>query len=130
MSAIVGDMLYSRLTTDATLTALLGLRVYPYHLPQSPTLPAVTYQIVSRVATESNTQIFETRVQFDCWAATYDGAHELANLVQKSLRFYRKTDGDGNRILSIYDANQGDAYDDEQEIWRVIVDMIAMVYEA
>lgn len=126
---MLGDLLYTRLTTDATLTATLGLRVYPYHLPQTPTVPALTYQIVSRVATESNTQIFETRVQFDCWATTYDAAHALANLVQKSLRFYRKTDGDGNRILNIYDANQGDAYDDDQEIWRVIVDMIAIVYE-
>lgn len=127
---LLGDMVYTRLTTDATLTATLSTRVYPSHLPQSPTLPAVTYAIVSRVPTESNTQIFETRVQFDCWATTYDAAHALANLVQKSLRFYRKTDGSGNRILSIYDANQGDAYDDEQEIWRVIVDVIAIVYES
>ena len=126
---LLGDMVYTRLTTDATLTAMLSTRVYPSHLPQSPTLPAVTYAIVSRVPTESNTQIFETRVQLDCWATTYDAAHALANLVQKSLRFYRKTDGSGNRILSIYEANQGDAYDDEQEIWRVIVDVIAIVYE-
>lgn len=130
MSAIIGDMLYSRLTTDATLTGTLSTRVYPDHIPQSPTLPAVSYNIVSRVPTESNTQIFETRVQLDCWASTYDGAHAVANLVQKSLRFYRKTDGNGNRILSIYDANQGDQYDDEQEIWRVIVDVIVTVYEA
>lgn len=129
MSAILGDMLYTRLTTDSTLTAMLSTRVYPYKLPQSPTVPAVTYQIISRVPTESNTQIFETRVQLDCWATIYDDAHTLANLVQKSLRFYRKTDGNGNRILSIYDANQGDGYDDDQEIWRVIVDVIATVYE-
>ncbi len=127
---LLGDMLYTRLTTDASLTGTLSTRVYPDHLPQSPTLPAVSYAIVSRVPTESNTQIFETRVQFDCWATTYDTAHALANLVQKSLRFYRKSDGSGNRILSIYDANQGDAYDDEQEIWRVIVDVIAIVYES
>ncbi|HMR01769.1 MAG TPA: DUF3168 domain-containing protein [Candidatus Competibacter phosphatis] len=127
---LLGDLLYTRLTTDATLTATLSTRVYPYKLPQSPTLPAATYQIISRAPTESNTQIFETRVQLDCWASTYDAAHALANLVQSSLRFYRKTDDDGNRILSIYDANQGDAYDDDQEIWRVIVDVIATVYEA
>lgn len=125
---LLGDLLYARLTTDATLTATLGLRVYPDHLPQSPTLPAVTYQVISRVPTEANTQIFDVRIQLDCWAATYDAAHALANLVQKSLRFYRQSQG-GNLILSIYDANQNDTYDDTQEIWRVIVDMIAMVYE-
>lgn len=126
---LLGDLIYSRLTGDSNVNALTSTRVYPYHLPQSPTLPAVTYQIISRVPTEANTEIFETRLQLDCWASTYDGAHTLANLVQSSLRFYRVQDGDNNMILSIYDANQGDAYDDEQEIWRVIVDVIAIVHE-
>lgn len=125
---LLGDMLYTRLTTDATLTGTLGLRCYPDHLPQTPTLPSVSYAIISRVPTESNTEIFETRVQLDCWASTYDGAHALANLVQKSLRFYRQTTG-GQSILSIYDANQADQYEDTEEIWRVIVDVIAIVHE-
>ena len=65
-------MLYTRLTTDATLTARLGTRVYPYHLPQSPTYDALAYQIVSWVPTESNVEISEVRIQLDCYATSYD----------------------------------------------------------
>lgn len=126
----LGDMLYTRLTTDATLTARLGTRVYPYHLPQSPTYDAVAYQIVSWVPTEANTEISEVRIQLDCYATTYDLASSLAHLVRKSLRYYRKSDGSGNRILNIYDANLRDAYEDEPTVWRAIVEMIATVYEA
>lgn len=123
-------MLYTRLTTDATLTARLGTRVYPYHLPQSPTYDALAYQVVSWVPTESNVEISEVRIQLDCYATSYDLANSLADLVRKSLRYYRKSDGSGNRILNIYDANQRDAYEDDPTVWRAIVEMIAMVFEA
>lgn len=126
----LGDMLYTRLTTDATLTARLGTRVYPYHLPQSPTYDALAYQVVSWVPTESNVEISEVRIQLDCYATSYDLANSLADLVRKSLRYYRKSDGSGNRILNIYDANQRDAYEDDPTVWRAIVEMIAMVFEA
>lgn len=126
----LGDMLYTRLTTDATLTARLGTRVYPFHLPQSPTYDALAYQIVSWVPTEANVEISEVRIQLDCYATSYDLASSLAALVRKSLRYYRKSDGSGNRILNIYDANQRDAYEDDPTVWRAIVEMIAMVFEA
>lgn len=125
----LGDMLYTRLTTDATLTARLSTRVYPWHLPQSPTYDAVAYQIVSWVPTDANVEISEVRIQLDCYASTYALASSLAGLVRKSLRYYRRSDGSGNRILNIYDANQRDAYEDDPVVWRAIVEMIAMVYE-
>jgi len=125
----LGDLIYTRLTTDATLTARLSTRVYPDHLPQSPTYDAVAYQIVSWVPTDSNTEISEVRIQLDCYASSYDLASSLAALVRKSLRYYRTTDGSGNRILNIYDANLRDAYEDDPTVWRAIVEMMAMVYE-
>lgn len=126
----LGDMLNARLVSVPAIKAQIDTRIYPGHLPQSPTLDALTYQIISRAPTESNTQIFETRVQIDCWAKTYNRAHALATLVQKALRFYGQTDGSGNRIISMYDANQSDDYEDGQELWRVSVDMIAIVFES
>lgn len=127
---MLGDLLYARLTADSAVSTLVDDRVYPLHLPQSPTLPALTYQVISRVPTEANTEIFEVRIQFDCWSSNYDQAQTLAVAIKRSLRFYRQADNDDNMILSIYDANQSDGYEDEQEIWRVIVDVIAIVYES
>ncbi|MEZ4684198.1 MAG: DUF3168 domain-containing protein [Caldilineaceae bacterium] len=123
------ELLFEALTNDATVVGLVTARVYPHKLPQSPTLPAVTYQLVSRVPTEANTELFDCRVQLDCWSGTYAGATTLAIAVLNALRFYRKGDG-GNTLLSIYDSNYIDDYDDEREIYRVIVDVIAMYHES
>lgn len=123
------EFLFAALTADATVGGLVVARVYPQKMPQSPTLPAITYQIVSRVPTEANTELFECRVQIDCWAATYAGASALAIAALKALRFYRRGDG-GNTLLSIYDSNYIDGYEDEREVWRTIVDVIAMYHES
>ncbi len=129
MSAL-GDLLYTRLTTDGTVSAQVSTRVYPDHLPQSPTLPAIAYQIISSPANlDSNTNLLEVRFQFDCYTSTYDLANSLAKLVRQSLRYLRRTDG-SNTILSIHEVNQQDAYEDNPEVWRAIVDVIAIVHEA
>jgi len=108
---------------------LVVARVYPQKLPQSPTLPSITYGIVSRVPTEANTELFDCRIQLDCWASSYAGASTLATATLNALRYYRKSDA-GNTLLSIYDSNYLDDYDDEREIWRVIIDVIAMYHES
>jgi len=123
------EFLWEALTDDATVAALVVARVYPQKLPQTPTLPAVTYQIVSRVPTEANTELFECRVQLDCWSTTYTGASSLAAAVLGALRFYRKSAG-GNTLLSIYDTNYIDDYDDDREIYRVIADVNAFYHES
>lgn len=123
------EFIFAALTGDATVAGLVVARVYPQKLPQSPTLPALTYGIVSRVPTEANTELFDCRIQLDCWASSYAGASVLATATLNALRYYRKSDA-GNTLLSIYDSNYLDDYDDEREIWRVIVDVIAMYHES
>ncbi len=123
------EFIFAALTEDATVAGLVAARVYPQKLPQSPTLPAITYGIVSRVPTEANTELFDCRIQLDCWASSYAGATALALATLSALRYYRKSDA-GNTLLSIYDSNYIDDYDDEREIWRVIVDVIAMYHES
>lgn len=123
------ELLFAALTNDATVAGLVAARVYPQKLPQSPTLPAITYQIISRVPTEANTELFDIRLQLDSWATTYAGSQALAGAALSALRFYRQSAG-GNTILSIYDANQSDAYEDEREIWRAIVDVIVIYHES
>lgn len=41
---MIYDDLYSYLIGQSTITALVGTRVYPLHLPQNPTLPALTME--------------------------------------------------------------------------------------
>lgn len=124
------EFLFEALTEDATVGGLVAERVYPRKLPQTPTLPAISYSIISDVPNmESNTELSDVRIQLDCWAATYAGSRALAIAAKQALRFYRKSDG-GNTVLSIYEANQRDDDDDERQIYRQIVDVIAMYHES
>ena len=43
--------IYSVLTSDGTVSGLVGTRVYPDIMPQGVTYPAITYQRVSTVRT-------------------------------------------------------------------------------
>lgn len=124
----LAEMLHDRLTTEPNVSALVSSRVYPRKLPQTPTYPAITYSVISRVATESNTEIFEYRIQLDCWALTYAVSQDLADKALNALRHYRASSGD-NRILQTYDANQRDGYDDGLEVYRQIVDILIIFFE-
>lgn len=66
----------THLIGDAGLAALVAARVYPVQLPQRPTLPALTYQRISTVPTQTRGEAAanheRTRFQIDCWAADYD----------------------------------------------------------
>ena len=77
--AEIGEVIVTKLTGYAGLSALISSRVYPGQLPQRPTLPSVTYQRVSTilVATRDNSgraNLERPRYQFDCWATTRKAA--------------------------------------------------------
>ncbi len=70
------------------LVTKIGDRFYPVTLPQEPTLPAVTYLIVSgdRAFAHSGDLGFVTfRVQFDSYALTPGEAEEVVDLVVTAL---------------------------------------------
>lgn len=123
------EFVWAALTGDATVAGLVVARVYPRKLPQSPTLPAITYTIIDDVATEANTELTDARIQLDCWSSTYAGSRVLATAVKRALRYYRRSH-EGNTVLSIHEVNQRDDDDDERQIYRQILDVIAMYHES
>lgn len=103
---------------DAGVTALVGTRMYPRKLPQTPTLPALVYQ---RIDTRRGHDMAgadalpRPRMQVTCWATTPAGAYALAAAVRVRLDGYRGTMGTvavgsclcvGERDLEDSDANR------------------------
>jgi hypothetical protein len=75
-----------------------GARIYPVILPQSPTLPALTYQRVSeprQLTHDGVTALVESRYQVTAWAPTYDAAAALAAAVGDGLHGFTGTMGAG-----------------------------------
>lgn len=73
---------------DATISGLIGTRMYPLRLPQAPTLPAITYQWISGRHVQSmndRSGLSGPRVQFTAWAATYLQAEAVFEALRKRL---------------------------------------------
>lgn len=66
--------LYTKLTNDATLSALIGTRLFPDRADQTTTMPYITYEDVSQRTTHhfggvSATGFAVVTVQFSVWAS-------------------------------------------------------------
>lgn len=106
--------------------ATVTQRVYPLRLPDSPTLPALTYGKVSAApeyAHDGPAGLTSERWQFSCWALTYAAARAIANEVKTHLSGYSGDMG-ALEIGSIFVANEIDLYDPEPAIYHIAVDCI------
>lgn len=81
---MIDQAVYSLLSTDAAIAALVGTRIYPIILPQTPTFPAITYTKVGAgryVQHGGSVGVIDTTIQIDCYDTTILGAKNLAAAV-------------------------------------------------
>lgn len=95
--------LRERLLADATVAALVEARVYPAgELPQAPTLPAITYQLISDVdgvTQDGATGLRRPRVQLDQYALTYLQLDDLSEAVRDALHGKAWVASDGTVVM-------------------------------
>lgn len=92
----VEEDIYSFLTGNAGVAALVGTRVYPLMLPQDCTLPAVAYRRVDTPRIYSHqgySGLARPRFQFDCLAASYASASAVAEAVRSAFAGWREAYG-------------------------------------
>ena len=105
--------LYSTLSNNAGVAALVSTRIYPSLVPESAALPYVDYLNVagSRINTLPGVgDAIRARIQMNCNATTYAGAVALADAVIAAL------EGDGYLELEY------DLYSSETQTHTRIVD--------
>jgi hypothetical protein len=97
--------LTARLKAITAVTDLVGARIWPVDRRQGTELPAITYERITR--TELNhatgtTNTSRVRIELNCWASSYAGAHALAAAVRGNgaadspTGIAGWTDGNGN----------------------------------
>ena len=107
--------LYTVLTSDASLSAKIGSRVYPLVAPQNPVCPYIIYLRVSKKDTADINGVSSLdagRFQIDIWAKSYKESVEIAKLVEATLS------GKAELI------NQMDDYDGEVKLYRQICEYL------
>lgn len=123
--------LYSLLTGDAGVSALVSTRVYPLAVPQQVDLPAVAYQRISGprlLAHDGPTGLAEARVQVTCHAATYIAAKGLADAVRAAVDGYAGTTG-GVEFERIGIESEVDGYAETYERATVRLDLTVCYLE-
>lgn len=122
----IDDALYSLISGDAGVAALISDRVYPDLLPEKVTFPAMTYQEISLTPTVSHdgdSHLDESRYQFDCYAATRSGARAIADAL-RTLLSGKRTSQPGFVIHSAFLANALSGYETGLNAWRYTVDYL------
>jgi len=111
------------MTTHSGVAGLIVARCYPQMIPEDVTFPLVTFQVVSSdpyTQDRSGAERSKSRVQFNCYAATSDGAAALAAQVKSAWNGYTKGCDIGFALLR----NSLETYNTATNIYRFIVDVL------
>ena len=128
----IETVLYTHLTTTSAVSAIVGTRVYPAHLPQDVTLPAIRYQGIDRPEFLANPRVatlrlVQKRIQIDAFASTYAGTKALEAVLIPAL--YAFNHGVDSCIVGTQVVDQRDLSDVEEGVYRSTVDIIVSMNE-
>lgn len=108
--------LYARLTSDASVAALIGTRLFPNFAPLGTAAPFATYR---RISTRPIGGLVEragfvfARIQIDVFAETYPAVRAAASAIRVSLDRYRGSPGPGLTIEGATWQGDLDIYEDD-----------------
>ena len=118
----VETLVYTTLTGDAGVAALVGTRVYPAIIPQDAALPALAYQRISSQAIQwqdGSAAPIRPRIQVTAVADDYSEAKGLAAAVRSALNGVSS-----GQILSSFMDTDADGFTDTSDLYTVRMDFL------
>ncbi|MBL4702090.1 MAG: DUF3168 domain-containing protein [Phycisphaeraceae bacterium] len=128
---ILEEGIFSHLSGNAAVSALVASRIHPVTLPQSVTFPALSYrrisgQRVNHLAGSSGLQ--HPRIQMSAWSKTYSQAKNITENVRLSLEGFRGTMGT-IQVDGVVFLGDHDLYEDETELYHIASDFEIWAHE-
>ena len=125
--------LYSLLSNDAGVSALVSARIYPAVVPQDIDLPAIAYQLIGApdryYAHSGPVGLARKRIQITSVAETYAAAKGLAVAIRDALSGYQGTTATV-KIHSSFLLNEFDSFGDQNDLQINRQDFMIMYTEA
>lgn len=72
------------LLENSSVTDIVGDRIYPLKLPETPGMPCIRMSRISET-TDPTIQTHTSRVQLSCYALSYEGVVTLAQTIRTAL---------------------------------------------
>lgn len=116
----VGKAIYYLLSTNGTLSAALGTKIYPDTAPQRTAFPYIVFQEIATVPSDAKdgaSKLDTVRVQVDIYDDNYDDVETYAAAARTALD--RQT-GTINTVTvdSIkFDAEESGGYSEDMNVW-------------
>ena len=117
--------LYSLLSADAAVAALVSDRIYPIYLPQTPTYPAVAYRRNSTSPVSllsADTNLLAARFEVAAFSKSFDQCIDLADKLRAALQRYQGTVG-GVVVEDIMLDNIDQSYEPDFEVYESTLDI-------
>jgi hypothetical protein len=126
--SLLEQAVFQRLASSTAVLDLISssTRITPNHLPQNPTLPALTYHEISRTTVSAfgaDTGDAMKHIQISCWGRDYPSAKALAEAVRGRMQRW-----DASTVTTIQDCfleNEFDLpFDERTETYHVPQDYL------
>lgn len=120
-----GKAIYTLLSTDADITAVVGNRIFPVIAKIDGRKPAIIYHTVGTRPTDFKdgpSDIDFITVQIDVYADDYGIASNLAELVRRRLDRYPHSTVSGVHLAGVSYTNGGNAWEDGDKRIRISSD--------
>ena len=116
----------SLLLADSVLPGLLNSCVYPAILPESPSLPALTYQAISGSSSYTIDGVTCTmrRIQFDSWSTLYSDVKTVQYALHNVLDLFSGTLSEGTQVLGSYRGIEMDTYESDARMYRATTEYL------
>ena len=123
--------LIAKLLATAGVTNLVSTRINWSRRPQGAALPAIVLQRVSGtpdVHHAGASGLVVSRIQVDCWAASYGSAKAVARAVETAVTAQTFTQGATRFDVILIDSERDDSTDETTPLFRTSLDL--MVHHA
>lgn len=120
--------LFTLLTGNPAIKALIGNRIFPLLLPDDCAKPAVSYQLISTVRDydlDGPTGMQTVRIQFDCWGSRYAEARAVSAAIAALLDGFAGELATCEVLLATADGEQA-GYDQNERAPYVQQDWLIM----
>lgn len=125
---MIGKLIYSRLSTDGSITAYVGTKIYPDITPQNVQYPFVVYTILNSLPVDfkdGQSNLEEITLQIDVYTQSYDDTQDLANLIRNRLdRFTGTVEGIDVQTIK-YMSSDSQVFNAELSVYWMSIDFMA-----
>jgi len=125
---MIGKVIYGRLTTDAAVTGICGLNIFPDIAPQNVQYPFMVYTIINSLPVDfkdGQSNLEEITLQIDVYTNNYETTQTLANNVRNRLdRFVGTVNGIAVQTLK-YMSSDSQLYNADLNVYWMSIDFMA-----